>query len=82
MKKLKSNKLSKKREALLTALIFTGCMVVSPISMAEESPYSNVIDVKYDTNLFAQLSFMRQGCGIGTPGKTGKEWLVEPSKYN
>ena len=82
MKKLKSNKLSKKREALLTALIFTGCMVVSPISMAEESPYSNVIDVKYDTNLFAQLSFMRQGYGIGTPGKTGKEWLVEPSKYN
>uniref|UniRef100_UPI0026EEA6AE autotransporter outer membrane beta-barrel domain-containing protein n=1 Tax=Anaerovibrio lipolyticus TaxID=82374 RepID=UPI0026EEA6AE len=82
MKKLKSNKLSKKREALLTALIFTGCMVVSPISMAEESPYLSVIDVKYDTNPFAQLAIMRQGCGIGTPGKTGKEWLVEPSKYN
>ncbi|ORT98934.1 hypothetical protein D081_2299 [Anaerovibrio sp. JC8] len=82
MKKLKKNKLSKKREALLTALIFTGCMVVSPISMAEESPYTNVIDVKYDTNPFAQLAIMRQGCGIGTPGKTGKEWLVEPSKYN
>ncbi|MBQ3854197.1 MAG: autotransporter outer membrane beta-barrel domain-containing protein, partial [Anaerovibrio sp.] len=82
MKKYRNVKLTQKKKAILAALIFTGCMAISSSSLAEESPYLDVVDVKYDNNPFAQLTFMRQGYGIGTAGKTGKEWIVEPSKYN